>query len=61
MEMMESSLDIGQKNLLKWRGVWVVLFVDIFFLAIGYSIAKYKEARPYDKQSPEHHTCYNQP
>ena len=31
METIEASLDIGQQNLLKWEGVWVMLFVVIFY------------------------------
>lgn len=50
MEIIESSLDIGQKYLLKWEGVWVVLFVNIFLPSYHVVCSKYKEAGP----------CYDQ-
>lgn len=51
MEIMESSLDIGQENLLKWEGVWVVLFVNIFLPSYPVVYSKHKEVAP----------CYDQP
>lgn len=52
--MMDGSLDIGQKNLLKWEGVWLVPFCGyFFFLAIVQESSlwhKQKKAGPNKKK-----------